>query len=442
MRDAWILRLAGLVGLGVFLWALVTQAPAPRPGSPSIPHFGFIDVEELARSLDTLTARLEEDFFDAQTWREMARLFQMCPDPDEAVRAWSLVAPASLIDERAGAAVARFFTISMPVTHEPLREPYNVMARDAADELRRFTAEGGDRVTILHWRALAWTLTLSGARDEAPAALEMMRTLALNPSSELPLRVRADVLRSMSFAWSVLGEREKSLDGWRRLAMMIHEADWEAPELNITWNELGRQFASLRQHSLRLAAIPRIIESAINRREQSRRGESEWWPFTYEVLALSGRPDLKALSDDPSDPLGRPRALEACDRIESEIPRLGHRGAGLATLLGVIRRSLGDEEGAERALLAGAELHQRRADMRPENPNLQYELASALALAGLYDKALDTLERAVDGGWSDSVYMRGDPTLASLRDDSRFVTLIKRLEDASSIRMESPMRMR
>ncbi|TVQ31904.1 MAG: hypothetical protein EA376_07915 [Phycisphaeraceae bacterium] len=397
----------------------------------------------MASSLDSHTRRIEADIFDVATWRDMAQMFQMCPDPDEAIRAWALIAPASLIDERAGAALARFFTSSMPITGRALGKPYHSIALDAADELRSFIAESGDKVTILHWRAFAWMLVLTDQTDEAPHALEMMRTLAMDASSDVPFRMRTDVLRSMSLAWKLLGDEEKSIAGWRLLAGMMHSANWEAPDLNITWRALGGQFKDLNRPDLQLATYPHAIEFALDWREQSR-GDPEWWRIREQILNLADRVDPDSLATDATDPLGRPQLLAACDRIESQLPDLGPRDAGLATLIGLVRRALGDAEGARRALNIGAEMHERRIEHRPDSAQLHYQLACARSLAGRVEEAIDAFERAIELGWSDATRSRNDPALVALRDELRFVRLHERIETSrpGSQVLEHPVRLR
>ncbi len=64
----------------------------------------------------------------------------------------------------------------------------------------------------------------------------------------------------------------------------------------------------------------------------------------------------------------------------------------------------------------------------PNDPNINYNLACAQALTGEKDQAFASLQRAVAGGYKDRQNMTTDPDLSSLRGDSRFQEILKRLE--------------
>jgi tetratricopeptide (TPR) repeat protein len=63
----------------------------------------------------------------------------------------------------------------------------------------------------------------------------------------------------------------------------------------------------------------------------------------------------------------------------------------------------------------------------PTNPTLLYNTACAYALAGDKDKALELLDRAVAGGFTDRAGLAADPDLADVRDDPRFAEILKKL---------------
>ena len=57
-----------------------------------------------------------------------------------------------------------------------------------------------------------------------------------------------------------------------------------------------------------------------------------------------------------------------------------------------------------------------------------YNLACAQAHLGRNDAALASLAAAVAGGWDDPDHMRKDTDLAPLREEKRFIDLVRQLE--------------
>jgi Flp pilus assembly protein TadD len=63
----------------------------------------------------------------------------------------------------------------------------------------------------------------------------------------------------------------------------------------------------------------------------------------------------------------------------------------------------------------------------PTNPVLLYNTACAYALSGNADKAIEMLDRSIQGGFRDRGGMSADPDLASVRSDPRFAGLLARI---------------
>jgi Flp pilus assembly protein TadD len=76
----------------------------------------------------------------------------------------------------------------------------------------------------------------------------------------------------------------------------------------------------------------------------------------------------------------------------------------------------------------GLEVDRLLVSLVPDNPTVHYNLACSLALSGRSKQALDSLETAIRLGYSDADFLREDSDLTSLRDDPRFVDLVRRLE--------------
>lgn len=72
----------------------------------------------------------------------------------------------------------------------------------------------------------------------------------------------------------------------------------------------------------------------------------------------------------------------------------------------------------------GLLLDQRLAQIRPEDPNVQYNLACSFALIGHYDDALYALQKAVKYGYRDYAHMMADEDLAALKHNPLFEELL------------------
>ena len=92
------------------------------------------------------------------------------------------------------------------------------------------------------------------------------------------------------------------------------------------------------------------------------------------------------------------------------------------------RRTAGDTNVAadiDAYLLAARSLW----DQGVVNPELNYWAATSHALLGRNDEAMTELERAAAAGWLSTWWAARDPSLDSLREDSRFAALLARTEE-------------
>ncbi|NIM50630.1 MAG: protein kinase [Gemmatimonadales bacterium] len=106
--------------------------------------------------------------------------------------------------------------------------------------------------------------------------------------------------------------------------------------------------------------------------------------------------------------------------------------------LAVIEKQLEHSPGDARALTLGAgclarlgrheeslEWTERALAIDSEDPVVVYAVACVYALVGLSDKALDTMEKAIRGGFGNKRWIANDPDFESLRDHPRFRALLK-----------------
>ncbi|MEM9383005.1 MAG: hypothetical protein AAGB93_23855 [Planctomycetota bacterium] len=80
----------------------------------------------------------------------------------------------------------------------------------------------------------------------------------------------------------------------------------------------------------------------------------------------------------------------------------------------------------------GLEVDVKLVGFAPTDPTVRYNLACSQALVGRDDDAVESLEVAVELGYTDGAFMGEDEDLASLRSHPRFVALLERLEGESS----------
>jgi len=72
--------------------------------------------------------------------------------------------------------------------------------------------------------------------------------------------------------------------------------------------------------------------------------------------------------------------------------------------------------------------YQVMAQIRPESPRVEYNLACVLARSGSRKAALDALRRAIDKGFADATLLKTDQDLDTLRTDAAFRLMVEALE--------------
>ena len=80
----------------------------------------------------------------------------------------------------------------------------------------------------------------------------------------------------------------------------------------------------------------------------------------------------------------------------------------------------------------GLDVDRQLVRLDPGNPVVHYNLACSLALLGNPDEALDALVCSVELGYGDVEHLLLDEDLTELREERRFVDLVRRLRIASA----------
>lgn len=75
----------------------------------------------------------------------------------------------------------------------------------------------------------------------------------------------------------------------------------------------------------------------------------------------------------------------------------------------------------------GLEVDRELVRRAPADPTVHYNLACSLALLGEKAEALDALERAIALGYEDPAHLLADEDLASLREEARFLEMLRAL---------------
>ncbi len=84
---------------------------------------------------------------------------------------------------------------------------------------------------------------------------------------------------------------------------------------------------------------------------------------------------------------------------------------------------------AERRFDDAIQILSASLEVDPEGPSIHYQLACWYSLAGRLDEAFESLEHAIERGFTNFEHMKEDPELSAVRADPRFSDLRTRHED-------------
>ena len=91
-------------------------------------------------------------------------------------------------------------------------------------------------------------------------------------------------------------------------------------------------------------------------------------------------------------------------------------------------RFLGNAYTAKGMYNEGLEIDKTLSKLRPDDPEVFYNLACSYSLTQEIDSAIFTLKKAIDLGYNDVVHMESDSDIDNLRNDKRYKTLVRYLK--------------
>ena len=103
---------------------------------------------------------------------------------------------------------------------------------------------------------------------------------------------------------------------------------------------------------------------------------------------------------------------------------------------GVVRRDpnyvdalqlLGDHYTQRGRFVEGLNVDERLAQLEPENPVVFYNLACSYSLTDQFDRAAESLEKAINLGYQDFAWLAKDPDLKKFRQQPAYREVLKKI---------------
>ncbi|HEX8560472.1 MAG TPA: tetratricopeptide repeat protein [Pyrinomonadaceae bacterium] len=259
---------------------------------------------------------------------------------------------------------------------------------------------------------------LGGGEDYELAENAFSRALDLDPNL-----VEARIL--MVFIYLSRGEKRKARAEVARLAKQapnepavyfvkgaLHRLDGEYDRALRAFGKLARLDPAARvvasYNRARVFMYQHRFDDALLELEQGARVEPNH-PLirTFQAVVLGRRGD-------------RAEAARVLAEVLAEHPTMD----GIRPLLAQQLIRQGDEEGAR------AQLTPRVGEAADADHDIAYWLATTYAMLGERDEALRWLDRAIELGNENRTWFESDPNWEALREDQRFVALMRRIEAA------------
>jgi tetratricopeptide (TPR) repeat protein len=258
-----------------------------------------------------------------------------------------------------------------------------------------------------------------GEHEWAPAercteAVEWMELLAMRRG----LRpVDASFVGELWARWyeeAVALEREgRFYDAWRK------------------YSAIAREFEELLDVSPSAAAAARLAATKGYRRKRKERRKWDDWSFAYLERSAAVVERLKDTSMPPPSPAELHSALHLTDVISKAAKLSTEDGRAARRVLEslyvqmsyyLVQDFLATEDYSRAWLCLNI-----ATEIKPDRIGPWYNLACTQARRGEPKKALASLKRAVDNGFSDAEQLRNDPDLVSIRDTAEFRQLLDSL---------------
>ncbi|HYV28468.1 MAG TPA: hypothetical protein VFA77_13105 [Candidatus Eisenbacteria bacterium] len=106
---------------------------------------------------------------------------------------------------------------------------------------------------------------------------------------------------------------------------------------------------------------------------------------------------------------------------------------------GVIRRDphyvealqvLGDDYTRRQKFSEGLRIDEQLAQLRPDDPLVQYNLACSYSLTSQFERSAATLLKAINAGYTDFKWLSKDPDLAPLRQHPAYAKIREKIRSA------------
>lgn len=401
-----VLFIAVAAGLGAAIWTLATTTPAKPPV-----------VDPMTSATDqVINIPTRIDNWTTVSQAILARTTETPSDVEILVNEWL----NSLQPEWAtasGAEAMIWYSLSHQLAQQGGRygpdysRPEAVAARARAiDLLLEFSQRHPARMTYWHWNSLAWAWVRSGQLRSAAGALERTET-AINelpddyPSDDL---FAAIVRLASCLGPNGLGDDEGQRAFLSRVGSII-ERRAQSSDNRLTWMWLVRMQSSINDSDGAAVSIARAQAQLLAAPTAADNRQS--WSNLAQVAGSLGLDDV---------------AREALDHFARELDEHGEEARQNLTwnALGWGYADLGDEDRALSSWRRWLDAQLDRAGKKPADSGSLYNLACAWALTRQPDRALDTLEKAVEAGWLDAGKILSDRDLASLQKLDRLDTII------------------
>lgn len=231
MGYSRVFKAATFIAVLVFAWTLLTYTP--RRGISR-----NVDPSRLADLANDCTQRLLEDPTDTGAWRDLASTFSSHDDPERAAKKWIRRAPATLIEDYPGAALAWYWlgwTISpndrptRSIARSLSSEPDTVDLRvweQADKEFDAFFSENPAVATPLLLMRHGRTLERLGRHERAAVVFDRTEQLVEKRlEAGDPTWEEMYALNAVGHGWNEMGNRERADRAWERVATMPDSGD-------------------------------------------------------------------------------------------------------------------------------------------------------------------------------------------------------------------------